>query len=400
MTSGLSCAACGAPLLGAEVCPECGFRPGAAVETDTVANLCPNTVCGVLNPPGVPACQRCGSPMGTALGQVLAGRFRLERRLAVGGFGIVYQAVDLSRANAPVAVKEMIPGSAREAETRRTFFRREADILRSLQRSPIVPRFIDFFETPTSSHLILEFIPGKDLFQILEGNAYRPFPVERVAEWGACIAEVLAMMHAHQPPIIHRDLKPDNIMLLPDGRSIRLIDFGTARELDRAAPEHGPPRTRIFTEGYAPPEQIIGKPEPRSDLFSLAGTLYHLATGKAPEGFFTAREIWSRLGGKGEPIPPDQCWFYELLAINLAEDPKRRYPHASELVRELAQRSVACPACGTPNESVEPYCRRCATPIRSQGPACAQCAKPNVVGSRFCIHCGMASPAERGVGSR
>ena len=62
-------------------------------------------------------------------------------------------------------------------------------------------------------------------------------------------------------------------------------------------------KTRVYTEGYAPPEQIVGKPEPRSDLFALAGTLYHLVTGKAPEGFYTAKELEEQLAEPNSPLP-------------------------------------------------------------------------------------------------
>ena len=82
---------------------------------------------------------------------------------------------------------------------------------------------------------------------------------------------------------------------LPDGGTIRLIDFGTARDLGAGAKERGVAKTKVYTEGYAPPEQVVGKPEPRSDLFALAGTLYHLLTGKSPEGFYTARELETQL---------------------------------------------------------------------------------------------------------
>src|SRR5258708_16992754 len=97
-------------------------------------------------------------------------------------------------------------------------------------------------------------------------------------------------MHTQSPPLVHRDLKPDNVMLLDDQRSIKMIDFGTARDLGRTQKERVAAKTKVYTEGYAPPEQIIGKPEPRSDLFARAGTLYHLATGTAPAGYYTARE--------------------------------------------------------------------------------------------------------------
>ena len=96
-------------------------------------------------------------------------------------------------------------------------------------------------------------------------------------------------MHRMKPALIHRDMKPENIMLLPDGVTIRLIDFGTAREMGHGARQRSVAKTKVFTEGYAPQEQVAGKPEPRSDLFALAGTLYHLAAGKAPDGHFTGR---------------------------------------------------------------------------------------------------------------
>ena len=112
------------------------------------------------------------------------------------------------------------------------------------------------------------------------------------------------------PPLIHRDMKPENVMLLPDGATIRLIDFGTAREMGHGAKDRGVAKTKVYTEGYAPPEQIIGKPEPRSDLFALAGTLYHLATGQAPEGFFTGRELAKKLsrlpGGRALVLRADR----------------------------------------------------------------------------------------------
>ena len=84
-----------------------------------------------------------------------------------------------------------------------------------------------------------------------------PYPVRQVAAWGAKIAEALAQMHRHTPPLVHRDVKPENIMLLPDGVTIRLIDFGSARDLGPSPKDRGVARTKVYTEGYAPPEQIL-----------------------------------------------------------------------------------------------------------------------------------------------
>src|SRR4029077_5364113 len=123
----------------------------------------------------------------------------------------------------------------------------------------------------------------------------KPFTIDQAVEWAKSICDVLTVMHTQSPPLVHRDLKPDNVMLLNDNKTIKMIDFGTARDIGKTAKEREKAKTRVYTEGYAPPEQIIGKPEPRSDLFALAGTLFHLVTGKSPEGSFTAKEIEQKL---------------------------------------------------------------------------------------------------------
>jgi serine/threonine protein kinase len=187
-------------------------------------------------------------------------------------------------------------------------------------------------------------------------------------------------------------MKPDNIMLLPDGKTIKMIDFGTARDLGRTAKEKAAAKTRVYTEGYAPPEQIVGKPEPRSDLFALAGTLFHLVTGKAPEGFYTAKEIDGNLSDPAGTIPPQYRWFYELIKINLEEDVNERYFSAREIRNDLQKkqvtREVACPKCKTANKVREPYCSKCAEALTDPTAPCYHCGKTNRMGSRCCIYCG------------
>jgi serine/threonine protein kinase len=199
-------------------------------------------------------------------------------------------------------------------------------------------------------------------------------------------------MHTQSPPLVHRDLKPDNIMLLEDQKSIKMIDFGTARDIGRTAKEQHKSKTRVYTEGYAPPEQIIGKPEPRSDLFALAGTLYHLATGKSPEGFYTAKEIDTQLADPACPWPKEHRWFFELIRINLSEDANDRYYSAKEikadLVNKRVTKEVACPKCKTTNKVREPYCSKCAEGLTDATALCHQCGKSNRMGSRCCIYCG------------
>src|SRR5262249_22724904 len=149
--------------------------------------------------------------------------------------------------------------------------------------------------------------------------------------------------------------------------------------------------TVVFTEGYAPIEQIAGKPEPRSDLFALAGTMYHLATGQSPKGHHTAAELKEqrekRNGG-----PADQHWFWELIEINLAEDVHERYFSAREikadLVKRQVTREVVCQKCQTGNKvRALPYCKKCGEALTDPTPPCRHCGKVNRMGSTFCIYC-------------
>jgi serine/threonine protein kinase len=374
---------------------DCGYLlQGESTTTDPegAPTLCANPACGVANPPTERNCQRCGTPLPAAPGTVLHSRYRIDRLLAIGGFGTVYLASDTRQGNRPVAVKDMICADAQEFAIRLNFFQREAEILRSLQDLPVVPRFYDFIERGQSAHLVLEYIRGQDLLKLLEAKRNQPFPLDEVIEWGKSICDVLTHMHSQTPPLVHRDLKPDNVMLLEDGRSIKLIDFGTARDVGRSQKTRLAAKTRVYTEGYAPPEQIIGKPEARSDLFALAGTLYHLATGEAPEGFYTARDLEARLADPADPIPAEHRWFYELIQINLAEDANDRYFSAAEfkadLERRRVTREIACPKCGASNVVRQPYCGKCAEPLTALTPPCGHCGKPNRLGSRCCIYCG------------
>lgn len=390
------CPACKSPLNpGAIACMDCGYLIQAApsVSADEgPPSICPNPACGVANPPTERNCQRCSTPLPTASGTILHGRYRIEKQLAVGGFGAVYLATDQKNGDRKVAIKDMICADPQEFAIRLNFFRREAEILRSLESIPIVPRVHDFIEQGQTAHLVLEFIRGQDLLKIMENNGNKPFPIEQVIEWGRSICDVLAHMHSQSPPLVHRDLKPDNIMLLESQKEIKMIDFGTARDIGRTQKTRLAAKTRVFTEGYAPPEQIIGKPEPRSDLFALAGTLYHLATGKAPEGIYTAKELEQQLADANCPFPTKHRWFFELIKINLNEDANDRYFTAKEfkadLERQRVTKEVNCPKCQASNKVREPFCTKCAEPLTDPTPPCHYCGKTNRMGSRCCIHCG------------
>jgi serine/threonine protein kinase len=373
---------------------DCGYllQPGGEAEAEGPPTLCPNPNCGGANPPGEKNCVRCGHALPSAAGTLIHGRYRYERLLAMGGFGAVYFATDTKHSNRPVAVKEMIGADPQEFHIRLNFFRREAEILRLLEKVSIVPRVYDFIQQDKSAHLVLEFIKGTDLLKLMEANGNKPFPLAQVIEWAKSICDVLDHMHSQSPPLIHRDLKPDNIMLLDDQRSIKMIDFGTARDLGKGQKTRLASKTRVYTEGYAPPEQIVGKPEARSDLFALAATLYHLATGIPPEGYYTGKSLEGQLADPNAPLPAQYRWFFELIKINLSEDANDRYFSAREIKADLERQRVTkeinCPKCQAVNLVRSPYCVKCAEPLTDPKATCNHCGKSNRLGSRCCIHCG------------
>src|SRR5262249_12215792 len=136
-----------------------------AIDTEEQPLICTNPACGVANPKTERYCQRCHTMLPTAPGTMLHGRYRIEKLLAIGGFGAVSLADDV-RGNQRVAIKDMISSDGDEFDIRLNFFKREAEILRMLDKSPIVPRFVDFIQEGLAAHLVMEYIPGRDLLKV------------------------------------------------------------------------------------------------------------------------------------------------------------------------------------------------------------------------------------------
>jgi len=216
-----------------------------------------------------------GDPLPT--GHQLDGRYRIGKVIGVGGMGRVYLANDTRLANRPVAVKEMMVGEGLQERKAVEDFAREARVLAPLSH-PGIPNLIDYFAERGRHYLVMEYIAGGDLQGWLDKRgAGARVPEQQVKRWAREILDVLRFLHSQNPPIVYRDLKPGNIMIDQNGRAM-IIDFGIARFLPP-----GGRGTQIGSVGYAPPEQYLGKLEPRSDLYSLGATMHHLLTGRDPQ---------------------------------------------------------------------------------------------------------------------
>lgn len=259
----------------------------------------------------------------------LNGRYLIVGNLGRGGMSAIYQALDTQSGNARVAIKEMSQGHLSEAELAEAIarFQQEAALLHSLQH-PNLPRIYDVFESQGRSFLVMEYIEGKNLLQLLQENAMRPLPVAEVMNYALQLCDVLAYLHQHQPPIIFRDLKPTNVMVTANGH-IYLIDFGIARFFKEGQAQD---TVLLGSPGYAPPEQHgSAQTSPRSDLYSLGATLHCCLTGKDP---YLARErfVFSPVRQNNPLVPLE---LDQLIQRLVAVDERYRPASALEVLQSL-----------------------------------------------------------------
>jgi serine/threonine protein kinase len=278
-----------------------------SVRDEVALKRCP--VCSSSVPQGAAHCPTCGAsldgtgssgrtdqalrdvlPAGTQLNH---GGFSVGRVLGRGGFGITYLGADL-RLKRAVAIKEFFPaGSTRQGTcvmVPSTLSRADYDLARQkfLQEARLLARFrhpsivnvYEVFEENNTAYMVMEYLQGENLLERMERSGGPLDEAELVALAGP-VAEALNEVHA--AGVLHRDIKPENIMLVGADGSPRpvLIDFGAAREFASGMANR---HSIVLTPGYAPLEQYSEEARrgPFTDVYALAATLYHVATGQQP----------------------------------------------------------------------------------------------------------------------
>jgi len=202
--------------------------------------------------------------------------------------GAIYQADDTRLEGRLCALKEVIPepGDGPEHhEQIQAQFHREASVLARLDH-PNLPKVSDFFLYNGRDYLVMDFVPGRDLRELIEeARSHGQFlPEEQVLTWANQLCDALEYLHSQDPPVLHRDIKPANIKLTPAG-TIKLVDFGLVKLM---APDDNRTITVLQGRGtiqYTPLEQYggdTGHTDIRSDIYSVGATLYHLLTAQAP----------------------------------------------------------------------------------------------------------------------
>jgi serine/threonine protein kinase len=223
------------------------------------------------------------------LGDLIAGRYRVEAELGRGGMGVVLRAHD-TRLHRTVAVK-MLRADAAQSDLLRQRLAAEALIASALNH-PGIAIVHDFIEQAEAAYIIYEFVPGRTLRRHLESER---FNFSETLDAALQLTEALTA--AHEGGITHRDLKPENIMVTPDasgGRRMKILDFGLAKTLQQPChleasaltqtmSAQTAPDVRLGTIAYMAPEQLEGgRADARTDIYSLGLVIYEMAAGIHP----------------------------------------------------------------------------------------------------------------------
>ena len=330
-------------------------------------------------------------------GTVLNNRYEIVRKIGGGGMGAVYLASDNNLGGVLRAVKEMVQAHIEEEQQDKAIndFKRESMILSTLDH-PSIPTIYDYFYDADEGrfYLVMKYISGGDLASKLRSAPDGKIDELLATDWAIQITDVLNYLHNQPTTIVYRDLKPSNVMLDGNSSRVMLIDFGIARSITQKE-EKGV--TAVGTMGYAPPELFSGNVEPRSDIYSLGSTMFHLLTGADPQSnpllIFDfqknprPRQINSRLSDQMERI----------LMRTVEYSAESRYSTAAEL-KAVLEDHLANVRSGNLTYGVTEA--PVSVSLANQSVFCGFCGQRIVATDMFCAFCGAKQPlAQQGVHS-
>ncbi|MGE5659738.1 MAG: protein kinase domain-containing protein [Actinomycetota bacterium] len=269
---------------------------------------------------------------------VINNRYRIVQSLGKGGFGETFEVEEIDNRGTRKVLKVLHHFSnSQDQEKAISLFQREAEVLKRLHYIGIPKVEPDGYftwqaESEARYCLVMEKIDGQTLDKWLENN-WEKITESEAINWLKQLLEILD--YVHEQGYIHRDIKPSNIMRKPDNQLV-LIDWGSVKEITNTylvKLVEDIPATKVVTDGYAPIEQIQGKPVPPSDFFALGRTLVYLLTGKEPIHLpvddLTEQLIWRRYA----PTVSDS--LAELINWMMAVFPKDRPQSAKEILQAL-----------------------------------------------------------------
>ncbi len=261
---------------------------------------------------------------------LLKGRYKVGKKLGEGGMGVVYHAEDTELKQA-IAIKVLKNVTSANPEAVKKL-KKEALVAMKLSH-PGILRLINFEQDGDCAFLLMEYVKGRPLCDVLLATANKTIPPEAVAKIGMKTAEALA--YAHMMHVIHRDIKPSNLMLTDNGE-VTLMDFGIARALfegDETRP------VIAGTLSYIAPEIFRGEqPDPRADIYALGLSMYEFLSGKTAVRGSSAKEIIDQhLDGGFAVIEGVDPILMNIIFQAIEKQPNARYQSATEMAVALAR---------------------------------------------------------------
>jgi formylglycine-generating enzyme required for sulfatase activity len=317
----------------------------------------------------------------------LESRYKVEGTLGQGGMGAVLLATD-TRLDRKVAIKRILGEAAGNRMAVQRFLT-EAKSIAALNHPNIV-QIYDYGRAKDGPFLIMEYVDGGSLLDRCCASA---LPLDEAIDLACQLCDGLAK--AHDLGIIHRDIKPANVLLTKDGIP-KLTDFGLAKA---QASDHGQTMTGavLGTPDFMPPEQRrdASLVDHRSDLWSLAATIYQMATGRSPKiiRFDLLPAELTKALGKALEDEKDARYqsvkeFREALRTALVvADPEIKRGAVAEPQADLG--AGECPKCHIVNDSQRKFCRECAASLRT---TCLACETPIPIWDKVCPECGKKQP--------